>query len=120
MIALLGLGVAGIPFLTTMGVAASAAVGVAVLVSLTLLPALLGAAGMRLAPGHKRSEPKPSRSAGFFRAWVRVATRRPILTTIAILAVVGIAAFPALHLRLALPDASALAEADPRSEGRRV
>jgi len=113
MIALLGLGVAGIPFLTTMGVAASAAVGVAVLVSLTLLPALLGAAGMRLAPGHKRSEPKPSRSAGFFRAWVRVATRRPILAIIAILAVVGIAAFPALHLRLALPDASALAEDDP-------
>src|SRR5690625_5956520 len=62
MIALLGLGGAGIPFLTTMCVAASAAVGVAVLVSLTLLPALLGAAGMRLAPGHKRSEPKPSRS----------------------------------------------------------
>src|SRR5699024_3279226 len=50
MIALLGLGVAGIPFLTTMGIAASAAVGIAVLVSITLLPALLGAAGMKIAP----------------------------------------------------------------------
>src|SRR5690625_4563999 len=118
MIALLGLGVAGIPFLTTMGIAASAAVGIAVLVSITLLPALLGAAGMKLAPGHnskksKTSQPKPSRSAGFFRGWVRAATRRPILTIIAVLAVVGIAAFPALHLRLALPDASSLASDDP-------
>ena len=118
MIALLGLGVAGIPFLTTMGIAASAAVGIAVLVSITLLPALLGAAGMKIAPGRnskksKSTQPRPSRSAGFFRGWVRAATRRPILTIIAVLAVVGIAAFPALHLRLALPDASSLASDDP-------
>jgi RND superfamily putative drug exporter len=50
MIALLGLGVAGIPFLTTMGVAAAAGVGVAVLISVTLIPALLGFAGERLRP----------------------------------------------------------------------
>jgi len=50
MIALLGLGVAGIPFLTTMGVAAAAGVGVAVLISITLIPALLGFAGERLRP----------------------------------------------------------------------
>lgn len=121
MIALLGLGVAGIPFLTTMGIAAAVAVGIAVFVSLTLLPALLGAAGAKLTPGNKgrkkggkgAADPKKSRSAGFFRAWVRAATKRPILTIIAILTIVGIAAFPALHLRLALPDASALADDDP-------
>ena len=50
MIALLGLGVAGIPFLTTMGVAAAAGVGVAVIISITLIPALLGFAGERLRP----------------------------------------------------------------------
>ena len=54
MIALVGLGVAGIPFLTTMGVAAAAAVAVAVLISLTLTPALLGVAGERLRPKHAR------------------------------------------------------------------
>ncbi|EYR63057.1 hypothetical protein N866_03485, partial [Actinotalea ferrariae CF5-4] len=53
MIALLGLGVAGIPFLTTMGVAAAVAVGMAVLVSLTLVPAMLGAAGERLRGGRR-------------------------------------------------------------------
>ncbi len=52
-IALLGLSVAGIPFLTTMGVAASAAVAIAVLISLTLTPALLGFAGSRITPGRR-------------------------------------------------------------------
>lgn len=50
MIALAGLFVAGMPFLTTMGVAAAGAVGIAVLIALTLTPALLGFAGERLRP----------------------------------------------------------------------
>jgi len=50
MIALVGLGVAGIPFLTIMGVAAAVAVGIAVLVSITLIPAMLALAGERLRP----------------------------------------------------------------------
>src|SRR5699024_2252118 len=41
-IALTALGVVGIPFLTAMGVAAAGTVAVAVLVALTLLPAILG------------------------------------------------------------------------------
>ena len=54
-IALAGLAVAGIPFLTTMGLAASVAVAVAVLVALTLTPALLGFAGARLTPGRRKA-----------------------------------------------------------------
>ncbi|OZB89314.1 MAG: transporter [Microbacterium sp. 14-71-5] len=54
MIALVGLSVAGIPFLTVMGVAAAGAVGLAVLIALTLTPALLGFAGDRLRPGYRR------------------------------------------------------------------
>ncbi|MDR7185172.1 RND superfamily putative drug exporter [Microbacterium trichothecenolyticum] len=53
-IALLGLVVAGIPFLTTMGVAAAVAVALAVLVSLTLTPALLGFAKWRVVPRRYR------------------------------------------------------------------
>ena len=49
MIALVGLAVAGIPFLTTMGVAAAVGVGIAVMIALTLLPALLGFAGEQAA-----------------------------------------------------------------------
>lgn len=62
MIALVGLAVARIPFLTTMGVAAACAVGVAVVIALTLTPALLGFAGERLRPGY-RAERRAARQA---------------------------------------------------------
>lgn len=124
MIALLGLGVAGIPFLTTMGVAAAAAVGVAVLVSLTLIPALLASAGERLRKAPRKSGRSPrakedtaggnsGRSDRFFRGWVRAATRWPVVTIVVVLAGVIAVAAPALHLRLALPDAASLPEDDP-------
>lgn len=60
MIALVGLSVAGIPFLTTMGVAAAVAVAIAVAISVTLTPALLGAAGERLRPRGARTPGAPS------------------------------------------------------------
>ncbi|MDF9878803.1 MMPL family transporter [Cellulosimicrobium cellulans] len=66
MIALVGLGVAGIPFLTVMGVAAAVGVGLAVLVSITLLPAMLGFAGERLRP----KAPRRHRGRGRRRAAV--------------------------------------------------
>lgn len=47
-IALAGLAVVSIPFLTTMGLAAAGTVAVAVLVAITLLPALLGFAGRKV------------------------------------------------------------------------
>ncbi|MCD7438703.1 MMPL family transporter [Streptomyces lincolnensis] len=49
-IALVGLVVVRIPFLTVMGLSAAATVLIAVLVAVTLLPALFGLAGTRLAP----------------------------------------------------------------------
>ncbi|GAB3795462.1 hypothetical protein GCM10028798_04230 [Humibacter antri] len=60
MIALLGLSVAGIPFLTTMGVASAGAVALAVLVSTTLTPALLGFLGWHVVR-RKYRPPKPSK-----------------------------------------------------------
>lgn len=56
LIALVGLGFAGIPFLTTMGIAAAVAVAIAVVVAVTLTPALLGFAKGRVAGwGHGRA-----------------------------------------------------------------
>ena len=117
MIALLGLGIAGIPFLTTMGVAAAVGVGIAVIISITLIPALLGFAGERLRPKQKKTKKaeaaahKPNR---FFLGWVKAVTRFPIVTILAVVAVITIVALPALNLRLALPDAGSNA-ADDRS-----
>ncbi|WP_430592470.1 MMPL family transporter [Humidisolicoccus flavus] len=53
-IALVGLAVANIPFLTTMGVAAAVGVSLAVLISISLLPAILGFAGMKVLPKKQR------------------------------------------------------------------
>ena len=55
-IALVGLIVVGIPFLSVMGLAAAGTVAIAVLIALTLLPALLGFAGTA-----RRRPPPPGR-----------------------------------------------------------
>jgi RND superfamily putative drug exporter len=105
-IALAGLTVVRIPFLTAMGLASAAAVLVAVLVAVTLIPALLGFAGHRL-------RPKPGSRAGRREAggrttlgarWVRLVTRRPLVTTLVVVAALGVLAVPAAGLRLALTD----------------
>lgn len=53
-VALLGLLIAGLPFLSVMGVAAAGGVAVAVATSITFLPALMGLAGERLVPRNAR------------------------------------------------------------------
>ncbi|WP_063775580.1 MMPL family transporter [Actinoplanes rectilineatus] len=104
-IALCGLAVAGIPFLTVMGLCAAATVAVTVLLAITLIPAILGFSGARIATSHigflsKRGEPKAN---PFGQRWARIATARPWLTVIACLAVVGAMAFPVLDMNLGLP-----------------
>ncbi|MEG3616310.1 efflux RND transporter permease subunit [Isoptericola haloaureus] len=120
MIALVGLSVAGIPFLSIMGVAAAVAVGFAVLVSLTLLPALLALAGDRLRPKPRRKARRGKAVAPvadatghenrFFAAWVSAVTKKPIVTIVLVVVALGALAFPATNLRLALPDAGYLPE----------
>ncbi|MEU8852300.1 MMPL family transporter [Streptomyces sp. NPDC048564] len=111
-IALVGLVIVDIPFLTVMGMSAAGAVLVAVAVATTLLPALFGLAGERLRPARdsKAARREQSMVAGIVRTpnfgerWVRRATRRPLLTVLAVVAVLGLAAIPAKSLSLALPD----------------
>ncbi|NEE60387.1 MMPL family transporter, partial [Streptomyces sp. SID8455] len=78
-IALAGLAVAGVPFLTVMGLAAAATVALAVLVSLTLLPAVLGFAGVRVLPRARRTQDSAPPSAGtgtaFGFRWGRIVAR---------------------------------------------
>lgn len=128
-IALVGLSVANIPFLTVMGVAAALGVAVAVVISLTLIPAILGTAGMRIVPkrvrraiaergphdplSHVSSEQGAVKPNRFFHGWVKGATRWPIVTILGVVAAIVLLALPAAGLRLALPDAGALPEDDP-------
>ena len=108
-IALLGLLVVGIPFLSAMGVAAAAGVLVAILASTTLLPALLGLAKGRLIPkaGSRAflrataSDSATKKSLG--ERWVTRIIRRPIVAVVAVVGLLGIIAIPAFSLELALP-----------------
>jgi RND superfamily putative drug exporter len=107
-IALVGLLVVNIPFLTVMGLAAAVAVIIAVLIATTLLPALLGFAGKRVARANRvltwrpRGR-KPGRETASVR-YARFVTRRPL--AVVVVGVVGLAlvALPMLHMKLGLPD----------------
>ncbi|MFC4907159.1 MMPL family transporter [Actinomadura gamaensis] len=104
-IALVGLGVVGIPILTEMGVAAGFAVVVAVLIALSLLPALLGFAGRQVLGGRipgLRGGPKPGRAAAGER-WSRFVVRRPLAVLLFSIVGLGVLALPALDLRLGMP-----------------
>lgn len=124
LIALIGLSFANIPFLTTMGVAASVAVAIAVVVAVTLTPALLGFAGRRAAGrvSRRRERARATQSADAAAAeaappapkrvngWVSLVSRHPVVTTVAVVAALGTMAVPAASLALALPNAGVLPE----------
>jgi RND superfamily putative drug exporter len=103
-IALAALSVVGIPFLTLMGLAGAATVAVSVLLAVTLVPALMGFAGARLAPRGTAAR-RAERSARADNHWGTIVTRHPLLTLLFGTAVLVAVALPALDLRLALPDA---------------
>src|SRR5947209_3158396 len=100
-IALLGLSVVGIPFLTVMGVGSAITIVIAVLIALTLAPALLGFSGARL---HKGKNIDPQKAMG--RRWAQFVVRHRVWTGLGVVVVTLAVAIPALHIRLGLPDDS--------------
>ncbi|MGW0839107.1 MMPL family transporter [Streptomyces sp. NPDC002787] len=104
-IALAGLSVVGIPMLTKMGLAAAGAVVVAVLIALTLVPALLGfwpnAVLTRKARRSGRIEESVQDNGG--TRWSRFVLRRPV--PVLVLGVIGLGALavPMTDLQLGMP-----------------
>jgi RND superfamily putative drug exporter len=107
-IALVGLMVVNIPFLTVMGLAAAGTVAIAVLIAITLLPAIFGFAGERLRRRNRALVWRPRRRAAgadtMSVRWARLVTRRPLVVATACVALLGVIAVPALHMKLGLPD----------------
>ncbi|GGV52884.1 membrane protein [Streptomyces longisporoflavus] len=117
-IALVGLAVVNIPMLTKMGFAAAGTVVIAVLIALTLIPALLGYAGKKVKPTGEKSkvlgggrkkdaaaaaaDAEPKDNLG--TRWARFVVRRPL--TVLLVGVIGLgaAALPVSSLELGLPD----------------
>ncbi|MFF1694601.1 MMPL family transporter [Streptomyces sp. NPDC058257] len=124
-IALVGLAVVNIPMLTKMGFAAAGTVVIAVLIALTLIPALLGYAGKKVKPmgekskvlggGKKKAaaadgaaegaaEKAGAKKDNLGTRWARFVVRRPL--TVLLVGVIGLgaAALPVSSLELGLPD----------------
>ena len=113
-IALAGMFVIDIPFLTQMGLAAAFTVVIAVAIALTLLPALLGMAGRRVLggriPGLRGGDPEASDGRPTLgRRWGRLVTRRPVVVLLVSLIGLGALAIPTADLELGLPDDSTAA-----------
>jgi RND superfamily putative drug exporter len=110
-IALVGLAVVNIPMLTKMGVAAAGTVAIAVLIALTMIPALLGFAGRKVKPageksrmlGGGRATARKSRPNMGTR-WASFVVRRPVAVLLLGVIGLGAAAVPATKLELGLPD----------------
>ncbi|MFG3258523.1 MMPL family transporter [Streptomyces sp. NPDC048172] len=129
LIALAGLSVVNIPILTKMGLAAAGAVAIAVLIAVTLVPALLGFAGDRAlsrkarkgAPEAGTQEARKAKKTeetgetgekatgtggkpALGTRWARFVLRRPVAVLLAAVVGLGIVAVPASSMELGLPD----------------
>ncbi|MEV7341414.1 MMPL family transporter [Streptomyces sp. NPDC093544] len=110
-IALVGLSVVNIPMLTKMGVAAAGTVVIAVLIALTMIPALLGYAGKRVQPAGKKSKllgggraAKKVGKPNMGTRWASFVVRRPVAVLLFGVVALGAAAIPATSLELGLGD----------------
>ncbi|WP_337062962.1 MMPL family transporter [Kineococcus sp. G2] len=136
-IALVGLAVVDIPFLTEMGLAAAATVAVAVLVALTAVPALLAVMGRKVLPKKERGLDPAALAAhatahahdddtageealagpGPLGRWARGVTHHPVIALLAAVVAVGAVAIPVASMRTALPSAE---NQDPASSARQA
>ena len=109
-IALVSLGVAGIPLVTTMGLMAGIAVVIAVLAALTLLPAALAIAGGRILslPVRKSATGDQSAEPRLWSRWARAVTTHPLAAGLAALAILVPLSIPLLSLTLGQQDVAAL------------
>lgn len=117
-IALCGLAVIRMGFVTTMALVAAVTVLIAVLVALTLLPALLGLVGERVcspkarAKGQARIEKE---HRGLAHRWVSGVVRFRWPVIIAVVVILGVAAIPMASMELGFPSgATANKDSDSR------
>ncbi|MFF4750341.1 MMPL family transporter [Streptomyces sp. NPDC002514] len=112
-IALVGLSVIGIKILTDIGLGAAFAVVVAVVIALTLLPAMLGFAGPRIAAGKYRTRRMRAVERGEREPmgvrWAKFVLRNPVKILGASVIGLLLLAAPALSLQLGMGDDSTAA-----------
>ncbi|WP_151736193.1 MMPL family transporter [Paenibacillus tengchongensis] len=106
-IALCGLLIIGIEFLSTMALVAAASVFVNVLLALTLLPALLGFIGEKIVSQKIRDKSKAASKngsrGGFSLRWAKGTVKYRWLIIVGTVIVLGTAAIPATEMELGIP-----------------
>jgi RND superfamily putative drug exporter len=124
-IALAGLSVVGIPFLSEMGIAAAATIVIAVLVAITLVPAILGFIGRRALPRKLRSLPPVGSGSpaselpagrGFIRGWARIVSEQRWLSLIGAVAVLAVIAIPFFSMKTTLAQRAAEGTTQARAQ----
>lgn len=108
-IALGGLTLVGISFLTTMALVAAVTVLLAVLIAVTLLPALLGIVGERILGARARQrqqERSYEQRHGFAHRFAGGVVKGRWAVIIGIVALLGVAAIPMTQMTLGMPDGS--------------
>lgn len=106
-IALLALNVSGLPFLALMGTVAAACVAIAVLIAVTMTPALLKLVGGRIL---RRRERRYIGAEKQKKITTPIHTGKALLIAAGALVLLAVLAIPTFSMRLGLPDASSEAE----------
>ncbi|MGH9048999.1 MAG: MMPL family transporter [Acidimicrobiia bacterium] len=119
-IAICGLAVAGIPYVTKLGFTSAIVVAVMIAAALTLLPALLGLAGRHIDSLHiprlrRRRRPERADDGGGWRRWAHFMSRHRWAAVIVSLAILLVLAVPLFGMRLGQTDDGT----DPKSTTQR-
>jgi putative drug exporter of the RND superfamily len=104
-IALLGMLLLGVSFLSGLAISSAIAVFFTMLAALSALPAMLSRVGERIGRRRTRAAAKGTAGPGFWLRWARFIRRHPWPAAIAGLAIMLVIAIPALSMRMALSDA---------------
>jgi RND superfamily putative drug exporter len=113
-IALSALSIVNIPFMTLMGLSGAATIAVAALVSISLVPAMLGIAGRRVFSKKTRTKVETAQKQGakkihsvnkngFWYKWGQKITNHPVIALVVSVIIIGIIALPVKDLQLGLP-----------------
>ncbi|XYQ02084.1 MMPL family transporter [Bacillus safensis] len=105
-VALCGLVLVDIPFLGIMGLVGAFMVLSVMLVSLTIVPAILGLLGDKVSPSRKNKlfsklQPKKEKKT---MGWGRFIQKHPGKIMLGVILLTGLISWPALHMELGLPD----------------
>jgi RND superfamily putative drug exporter len=104
-VSILGMAVAGVPFMTVGGFAVALVVLIMVIASVTLLPAFLGLAGTRINRfGLPRLLARRTAPDGGWRRWIGHVNRHPVPYAIGAVTLLLALAAPVLALRVGIPD----------------